>query len=71
MGAIGNIGMYSFPRQGTFLGRRVTVCFHGDTEVTTGGEVVRFDVEEPHLTIIKLDDGRHVLGTECQYSPQL
>lgn len=32
------------------------------------GTVIRDDVEDPHLTIIKLDDGRIILGTECQYS---
>lgn len=69
MGAIASISANEFPRQGSNLGRRVNVCFHHDTEITVGGEIVRDDVEEPYRTIIRLDDGRHVLSTECQYTP--
>jgi hypothetical protein len=33
--------------------------------------VVRDDVDGAALlTIIRLDDGRHVLSTECQYQPE-
>ncbi len=32
------------------------------------GVIVRDDKEEPGEKIIKLDDGRYVLATECQYS---
>lgn len=60
--------LQSFPMQGGFNGRRVTVRFLGNTNVTFVGEIVRFDVEDPFVTLIKLDDGRHVLATECLYS---
>lgn len=70
MGAVKNIKMDTFPKQGQYLNRKVEVCFHYDTSKTIGGEIVRDDSEEPFLTIIKLDDGRHVLATECQYSPK-
>ncbi|WP_260973634.1 hypothetical protein [Mycolicibacterium llatzerense] len=43
------------------------MCFDLDTEATFGGEIVRDDAEPPGVTIIRLDDGRHVLSTECQY----
>jgi hypothetical protein len=69
MGSTQNIGMYCFPEQGCYLGQRVEVCFHNDTEVTIGGEIVRDDAEEPGIAIIRLDDGRYVLTTECQWSP--
>ena len=69
MGAVGNITMRGFPRQGSYLGKRVRVCFHYDTADWTSGTVVRDDAEEPGRTIIRLDDGRYVLATECQYTP--
>ncbi|OCB46683.1 hypothetical protein A5721_10855 [Mycobacterium vulneris] len=69
MGAIDSVSQDRFPRQGSYLGRRVKVYFHYDTNATVGGEIVRDDVEEPYRTIIRLDDGRHVLSTECQYTP--
>jgi hypothetical protein len=68
MGTVANIGMYCFPRQSDWVGRRVRVCFHYDTEVAIGGEMVRDDYEAPWLCIIKLDDGRYVMATECQYT---
>jgi hypothetical protein len=33
------------------------------------GTIVRDDNEPPWRTIIRLDDGRVVLASECQYSP--
>jgi hypothetical protein len=32
--------------------------------------VVRDDISEPFVGIIRLDDGRHVLMTECQFQEQ-
>jgi hypothetical protein len=57
-----------FPQQGRHHGRRVQVIFYRDTSRQFPGEVVRDDVAEPHVGVIKLDDGRHVLMSECQYS---
>lgn len=67
MGCVRNVGYDEFPRQGGHLGRRVEVCFNYDATRTLGGEVVRDDAEEPGVEIIRLDDGRYVLTTECQY----
>lgn len=67
MGVVSNIKHDKFPEQGNYLGRKVKVCFHYDTNNTIPGVIVRDDKEEPHRTIIKLDDGRHVLAIECQY----
>lgn len=69
MGSVPNIGMYSFPKQGEYLGRRVQVCFHYDAALMIGGQIVRDDAEKPFVEIIKLDDGRHVLTTECMWKP--
>lgn len=69
MGAVSSIDKDKFPKQGDYLGRRMEVIFHMNTSDPLRGTMVRDDVEEPNLTIIRLDDGRHVLGTECQYSP--
>lgn len=69
MGAHPYIGPDAFPKQGDHLGRRARVCFHYDTSRTFDGTVVRDDTEDPHVTVIRLDDGRHVLATECMYSP--
>ncbi|MCV7360902.1 hypothetical protein [Mycolicibacterium neworleansense] len=57
-----------FPVQGRFKDRRVIVRFLGNPSATFAGRIVRFDVADPFVTIIKLDDGRYVLATECLYS---
>jgi hypothetical protein len=68
MGVVPNISHDKFPQQGKFLNQRVQVCFNYDTSKLIGGAIVRDDTEEPGREIIKLDDGRYVLSTECQYS---
>jgi hypothetical protein len=67
MGVVTNVSMDKFPKQGDFLGKRVNVCFNYDSEKEIGGVIVRDDDEEPFRTIIKLNDGRYVLATECMY----
>lgn len=68
MGQHPSIDDVRFPKQGTWLHKRVQVCFNYDTSKTVKGLIVREDVEEPGHMIIALDDGRHVLATECMYS---
>ena len=68
MGIATNIRFDCFPKQGSFLMRQVEVCFDYDTSKTLKGIVVRDDAEEPGRMIIKLENGRYVLSTECQYS---
>lgn len=68
MAVVKNISLLEFPKQGSYLGRRVRVCFNYEAEFTILGTVVREDDEAPGLMIIKLDDDRYVLSTECQYS---
>lgn len=68
MGCVDTIKIDKFPKQGQWLHHKVEVCFHYDTSKTIGGIIVRDDREKPGRTIIKLDDGRYVLATECQYS---
>jgi len=57
----------AFPEQGSWLGRRVEVLF-GYTRPAFKGVIVREDAVKPGLMIIRLDDGRHVMSLECQYS---
>lgn len=68
MGCVKNITAYKFPKQSEYVNRRCEVCFHYDTSVTILGTVIRDDREEPFETLIKLDDGRILRATECQYS---
>jgi hypothetical protein len=49
---------------------RTRVCFNYDTSKTIMGTIVRDDYEDPWRTIISLDDGRVVLGSECQHAPE-
>lgn len=54
------------PPQGGFLNKRVEVSFSRDPTKKTYGTVVRHDDDVPKVTIIRLDDGRYILGEECQ-----
>jgi hypothetical protein len=68
MGSHRNISQKNFPRQKSELGLRAEVLFNHDSTRPLYGTIVRADIEEPGVTIIKLSDGRYVLGTECQYA---
>lgn len=68
MGCVSNITKFKFPKQSDYVGTRVNVCFHYDTQNSVNGTIVRDDREEPYVGIIQLDSGRYVLDTECQYS---
>lgn len=63
MGVV-SIDHKTFPEQGEYMGRRVRVIFKYDLTHVILGTVVRDD----RVIIIRLDDGRHVLSSECQYS---
>ena len=71
MGVSAHISFDQWPKQGTYLNLRAEVCFRYDTKRVVMGMIVRDDIEGDGTTIIKLDDGRYVLGTECQYRPIL
>ena len=68
MGCVTNLTAEKFPKQGDLVGKRVKVFFHYDASKQHEGVCVRDDVEEPFVSIFKLDDNRHVLATECQYT---
>lgn len=70
MGVVANVGFNRMPKQGPWLGKRTQVCFNYDTSKVVMGTIVRDDYEEPWVTIISLDDGRVVLASECQHSPE-
>lgn len=67
MGCHETIAVDRFPAQSKYVGARVKVYFHYGAARSTAGTIVRDDTEQPLRTIIRLDDGRFVLGTECQY----
>ena len=76
MGCIDTITYDKFPKQKDKnyiypqfkVGSRVNVCYHYDTLKYHYGTIVRDDLEEPFETIIKLDNGRYLRATECQFS---
>lgn len=68
MGSVSTISHEHFPKQGEMLHKRVKVAFHYNLEHTIVGTIIRDDMEHPYQTIIQLDDGHYILGTECQYS---
>jgi len=70
MGNHKNITIDKFPKQDDTVGQSVKVCFHYDTEHVIGGTIVRADIEEPFQTIFRLNDGRYVLASECQFQIQ-
>lgn len=67
MGCTDNISYEEFPKQSVHVGQKVEVCYNFDTKKTHSGEIVRDDMENPFVTIIKLDNGRYLRSTECQY----
>ncbi len=67
MGIEKNIGFDKFPKQGSYLGKDVEVCFNYNTSKKIMGKIVRDDSEEPFKTIIKLQNENYLLATECQY----
>lgn len=67
MGAVETITHDQFPKQGDWVGQRVVVVFHYNTDHRIGGVIVRDDMEDPFRAIIELDDGRYVLTSECQF----
>ena len=76
MGCVDTITYNKFPKQKDKnykypqfkIGSRVKVCYHYDTSKYHYGTIVRDDLEEPFETIIKLDNGRYLRSTECQFS---
>jgi hypothetical protein len=66
VGVHDNISYDKFPKQSPY--EKVWVAFNYEFDHDAPGTIVRDDAESPYVTIIKLDDGRFILGTECQYS---
>jgi len=66
MGCHKNITADNFPRQSDFVGKATSVCFHYGLQ-SFPATIVRDDLDAPFIMIFKLEDGRHVLSTECQY----
>ncbi len=59
------------PKQGHLLNKRVSVVMHRDDGKEPSpryGFVVRNDHAMPFYTIVKLDCGTYVLGSECVIS---
>ena len=61
-----NVTSSRFPKQcEARLNRKVFALFHDDLMLRVPGTLVRCDEEMPYVTILKLDDGRFILDTEC------
>lgn len=71
MGCVSTITFGTFPKQSSWLYKRTKVVFHYDTSNAIMGTIVRHDQEKPFCGIIRLDDGRYVLISECQHAPEL
>jgi hypothetical protein len=67
MDMVESVDYDKFPLQHPDVGRLVKVFFHQNFSKWVYGVVVRDDLEYPHVTIIQLGNGKHVLGSECQY----
>ena len=67
MGIVNNINFNEFPKQGDKLNSKVEVCYNYDTSKYHNGVIVRDDINEPFITIIKLENGNYILATECMY----
>lgn len=63
------ISATEFPKQGKYINTRAEVVFGYDLSRRFGATIVRDDAESPGRMILRLDDGRYVLSTECQYRP--
>lgn len=70
MGTVATITQSAFPKQSELVGKRTKVIFH-HVGPESMGTIVRDDTEHPFRCIIKLDDGRYILSSECQYAPEM
>jgi hypothetical protein len=62
------IGKGKYPSQNSDLHHKtVVVMLEYDSREPLRGEVLRADDAAPHEVVIKLDDGRIVLGSECTF----
>lgn len=75
MGIENKIDINNFPKQYSVkesstggIGRKVEVCFNYQSDKIIEGVIIRDDCEVPYRKIIRLNDGRVILATECQYS---
>lgn len=68
MGVVSYMDCDNYPTQGSWLNKRVKVCFNYDTSKVLTGTIVRDDTSVEGTVIIKTDCGRYILSTECQYS---
>lgn len=71
MGVVPWVDAAVYPTQSEYVGRPARVCFNYDTANTFPAVVLRDDTGKPWLTVLRLDDGRCVLGSECQWTPQI
>lgn len=72
MGSAPNISHDRFPKQGSWLGREVLVCYNYDSSHQHQGFIVRVDAEEPGSMILRVivpgEPDRYLRSTECMYS---
>ena len=67
MRSVAGISFTEYPKQSDNVNRRVIVCYNFDPSKSHEGTIIRDDMTEPGKMIIKLDNGRVLLSTECMY----
>lgn len=68
MGEYKYLGVEKYPKQDPLLiDKKVVVMLAFDSKRPLRGRVLRADAELPREVVIKLDDDRIVLGSECSY----
>lgn len=66
MGCVSTIDINNFPKQSDKIGSFVKVVYNYNTNKCEIGKIVRDDMENPFVMIIKIDE-RFILSSECQY----
>lgn len=61
---MGAVSLTDYPRQSRAVGWRCSVAFRDVGCASARGVVVRCDDESPSRTVVRLDDGRHVVDGE-------
>ena len=70
MGIVKGISFTEYPKQGSYVGKRVSVCYHYNPDERHEGVCIRDDATEPFRTLFQLDNGRVLDAVECMWSPR-
>jgi hypothetical protein len=65
-----NTKLAEFPPQTVRVGEKAELCLNYRSDQVMSATIVRDDAAAPWVTILRTDDGRHFLASECQYRPK-